>query len=93
VRREGLLNFHIPGALVAFAVFGVAMGLYRRRFVVWSDTDARLFLAPFVANWFLAALIGDFDNLLTLTIAKAVFPGMVLVLVVRWRRPEQEPRS
>lgn len=90
---EGMLNFHLPGALLGFAVFGLAMGLYRRYLLTWlawralPAHDARLFLAPFLANWFLAALIGDFDNLVTLTLTKAVFPAAVLLLVVRWRRP------
>ena len=88
---EGLLNFHIPGALLAFCSFGVAMGLYRRALATWPAYDARLFMAPFMANWFLTALIGDLDNLLTFSMTKAAFPMLILLLVtVRRREPAAE---
>lgn len=88
---EGLLNFHIPGALLAFCALGVAMGIYRRALATWPAYDARLFMAPFMANWFLTALIGDVDNLITFTMTKAAFPMLILLLVtVRRRQPAAE---
>lgn len=83
---EAMLNFHIYGVPLAFTVYGLIMGLYRRYRASFPALDARLYVAPFFANWFLAALIGDFDNLMVFTMTKGVFPLLVLVLLVK-RRP------
>jgi hypothetical protein len=88
---EAMLNFHIYGVLPAFLVFGLFVGWYRRQLRSWDLYDARFFLAPLAANWFIAALIGDFDNLLTFSIAKALFPLVVILLMVQ-RKP-REARS
>lgn len=83
---EAMLNFHVMGVLMAFTLFGVAMGVCRRHITAWSEYDARLFIAPFMANWFLAALVGDFDNLIVFTLNKGLFPLMVIILMVKRRQ-------
>lgn len=83
---EAMLNFHLYGVPIAFALFGLIMGLYRRYRATFGELDARLFVAPFFANWFLTALVGDLDNLMVFTMTKGLFPLFVLVLLVR-RRP------
>ena len=83
---ESMLNFHLLGVPIAFALFGMAMGLYRRARSTWAEGDARLFMAPFFAIWFLAAMVGDFDNLLLFTMTKGLFPAFVLLLLVRRQR-------
>lgn len=83
---EGMLNFHIFGVLPAFCLFGLVLGWYRRQLVSWDPYDARFYIAPLAANWFVAALIGDFDNLVTFTLAKGVFPLFVLLLMSKRRR-------
>lgn len=82
---EGMMNFHIYGVLMAFGLFGVAMGTYRRQMNSWPEYDARFYIAPFMANWFLAALVGDFDNLMAFTLNKGLFPLLVLILMVKRR--------
>ena len=62
---EAMLNFHLYGVPLMFGIYGFLMGWFRRWRSSWEDLDARLFIAPFFSIWFLAALIGDFDNLLT----------------------------
>jgi hypothetical protein len=82
---EAMLNFHVYGIFLAFAALGVVMGVYRRHMASWPDYDARLYIAPFVANWFLAAIVGDFDNLLAFSITKGLFPLLVVSFMVRRR--------
>lgn len=81
---EGMLNFHMAGVLFGFALFGLAMGRYRRYLLTWPEYDARLYIAPFMANWFITALSGDFDNVVTFTLTKGAFPLVVLLLIVKY---------
>ena len=78
---EAMLNFHFVGVLFAFAVLGALMGAYRRHFLSWQEYDARLFIAPFVANWFLSTLVSDFNNLLSFALTKAAVPAFLLILI------------
>lgn len=86
---EAMLNFSVYGVPVLFAIYGWFMGWYRRNRTRWGERDARLFLAPFFAIWFLTALVGDLDNLLTFTMTKGFFPAVVVLLLAR-RQPAEK---
>lgn len=60
---EALLNFGPAGVAPMFAIYGGLLGWYRRKFLSWDSSDARMFLAPFWAVLFASAFFGDSDNL------------------------------
>ena len=75
---ETLLNFGPLGIPVAFAVFGVVVGLTRRVMVRWSGRDPRRFLVSALINLCLVILIGDSDNVVVFLEGKTLFPFLVL---------------
>jgi hypothetical protein len=60
---EALLNFGPAGVVPIFALYGAALGWYRRKLHSWELSDARMALAPLFSMWFASALVSDSDNL------------------------------
>lgn len=69
---EAMLNFGPIGVIPMFALYGSAVGWYRRKFVSWQPSDARMFLAPLFAMLFANALVGDSDNLIYAVVIQGV---------------------
>ena len=59
---EAMLNFGIPGVLLAYPVFGAWLGWYRRKIAGLHPEDARFFLVPVFTMMAFTAAVGDADN-------------------------------
>jgi hypothetical protein len=75
---EALLNFGPWGVAPMFAIYGAALGWYRRKLTTWDALDSRKFLAPFFTILFVTALTGDSDNL----VFAAVMEGALITAAV-----------
>jgi hypothetical protein len=75
---EALLNFGPWGVAPMFAIYGAALGWYRRKLTSWDALDGRMFLAPFFTILFVTALTGDSDNL----VFAAVMEGALITAAV-----------
>jgi hypothetical protein len=67
---EALLNFGPWGVVPIFAIFGAALGWYRRKLASWDRLDSRMFLAPFFTSVLVRALVYDSDNIVFLVITQ-----------------------
>lgn len=76
---EAILNFGLAGVPLMFAVYGAALGWYRRKLLTWAPYDARLFLAPILLIACLVGVFGDADNLAFGLIKQIALPGLCIL--------------
>lgn len=88
---EALINFGIPGVLLAYAVFGCLVGLARGFSRSLGAGDPRLLFVPLGACWFALALMNDSDNLFFFMVKHGLVP--LLLILVSSRRTTQSLRS
>jgi hypothetical protein len=62
---EAMLNFHIPGMLIAYLLWGILLGRYRKWVKTLKKGDSRFLLVGFLSIVLTLIIpIGDADNLL-----------------------------
>jgi hypothetical protein len=62
---EAMLNFHIPGMLMAYLLWGILLGRYRKWVKILKKGDSRFLLVGFLSIVLTLIIpIGDADNLL-----------------------------
>jgi hypothetical protein len=83
---EAMLNFGPVGVPVAFALFGAALGCYRKKFRSWDERDARLLLAPYFTILFVISFVGDSDILVFGAVTQGALP-VVCVYLASLRQP------
>jgi hypothetical protein len=84
---EGLLNFGPLGALAAFALLGIAVGIVRARYAALVFPDVRWLFYPYLVNACIVALIGDSDNLVFFLVSDGLVPILVIAVCTRRWRP------
>jgi hypothetical protein len=67
---EALLNFGPLGVPPMFALFGAALGWYRRKLQSFEPMDSRLLIAPFFTVLFILGLVMDTDNIVFSAVTK-----------------------
>jgi hypothetical protein len=91
---EALLNFGPWGTLPLYAVYGAALGWYRRKLTSWGVSDARMFLAPLITILFVIAFVADSDNVLFFFVESgSLITGAFLASVRRTRIDQPTPTS
>lgn len=80
ISGEALLNFGPWGVVPIFAIYGAALGWYRRKLNNWDLSDARMFLAPLLTAMIVRALVYDSDVLLFDLITEGTLAIFVLLL-------------
>ncbi|MGH7396024.1 MAG: hypothetical protein ACRELW_00640 [Candidatus Rokuibacteriota bacterium] len=83
---ESMLNFGPLAPLLAFAVFGIGLGIVRGRYAALPFPDLRWLLYPYVVTACIVALIGDSDNLVFFLVSDGLVPIVVVALCARSRR-------
>lgn len=76
---EAILNFGLAGVPLMFAVYGAALGWYRRKLLTWHPADARHFLAPIILIACLVGVFGDADNLMFGLLKNIMLPGLCIL--------------
>jgi hypothetical protein len=75
---EAMLNFGPWGVVPAFALFGAAVGWYRKKLKSWALPDTRILLAPFFCILSAIVLVGDSDNLVYAVLTQGVLIAAAL---------------
>ena len=80
------MNFGMLGAPLAFAVFGLLVGLLRRYVARIEPGDLRLLFVPYLVWMSFNLLYWDLDNYIAHTVLRAGIP-MIAILLLRKRVP------
>jgi hypothetical protein len=80
---EAMLNFGPLGIPPMFALFGAALGWYRKKYRSWDMKEARLLLAPFFTILFVIGFVGDSDVLVFGAVTQGALPVACVYLASR----------
>lgn len=83
---EAMLNFGRMGVPLLFALFGTAMGWYRRKMYALQLSDARFFLVPIFTLTAFLTVVADSDNLSFGLLRAGTLP-ILLILYSSTRTP------
>ena len=81
-----MLNFHWPAVPFAFAIWGFAVGRFRRRLLHRQAGDARFFITAVCTMLCLWGWVGDLDIVWAYIVRYVLLPA-VMVRLVSVREP------
>lgn len=93
IAGEAMLNFGLLAVPIAYAVFGMIVGLTQRWWDGLRKMDSRLLLAPLVSIFTFYFLVWDSDNIVFFTVKNGLLPVSLVLATSSFFRTASDARQ